>query len=87
MKRTALLRHLRRYGCVLKREGRSHSLWMNPETGEVEAVPRHVELRRGGDVRGLMWGCDPWPGPGTLIDTARTAGGGSSVCLPPKPAA
>ncbi|MCY2988453.1 MAG: type II toxin-antitoxin system HicA family toxin [Planctomycetota bacterium] len=44
MKRTALLRHLRRHGCVLKREGRSHSLWMNPETGEVEAVPRHVEI-------------------------------------------
>ncbi len=44
MKRTALLKHLRRHGCVLKREGRSHSLWMNPETGEVEAVPRHVEI-------------------------------------------
>ena len=44
MKRTALLRHLRKNGCVLKREGRSHSLWMNPETGEVEAVPRHVEI-------------------------------------------
>ncbi len=44
MKRTALLRHLRKHGCVLKREGRSHSLWMNPETGEVEAVPRHVEI-------------------------------------------
>jgi len=44
MKRTALLRHLRKHGCVLKREGRSHSLWMNPETGDVEAVPRHVEI-------------------------------------------
>ncbi|MFV1969113.1 MAG: type II toxin-antitoxin system HicA family toxin [Pirellulaceae bacterium] len=44
MKRTALLRHLRKHGCVLKREGRSHSLWMNSETGEVEAVPRHVEI-------------------------------------------
>lgn len=44
MKRTALLRHLRKHGCVLKREGRSHSLWMNPETGEVEAIPRHVEI-------------------------------------------
>jgi mRNA interferase HicA len=44
MKRSALLRHLRRYGCVLKREGRSHSLWINPNTGVVEAVPRHVEI-------------------------------------------
>jgi len=45
MKRTALLKHLRRHGCVLKREGRSHSLWTNRSTGEVEAVPRHVEIR------------------------------------------
>ena len=44
MKRSALLRHLRKHGCVLKREGRSHSLWMNPATGGVEAVPRHVEI-------------------------------------------
>jgi mRNA interferase HicA len=44
MKRKTLLKHLRWYGCVLKREGRSHSLWMNPQTGEVEAVPRHVEI-------------------------------------------
>jgi hypothetical protein len=28
----------------LKREGRSHSLWTNPRTGEMEAAPRHVEI-------------------------------------------
>lgn len=44
MKRTSLLRHLRRHGCHLKREGRSHSLWTNPVNGSVEAVPRHVEI-------------------------------------------
>ncbi|HSL19188.1 MAG TPA: type II toxin-antitoxin system HicA family toxin [Methylomirabilota bacterium] len=44
MKRTALLQHLRKHGCVLKREGSAHSLWLNPNTGEVEAVPRHVEI-------------------------------------------
>lgn len=44
MKRSALLAHLRRYGCCLKREGRSHSLWTNPATGETEAVPRHTEI-------------------------------------------
>ncbi len=44
MKRKALLKHLRRYGCILKREGSSHSLWLNPNTGEVEAVPRHTEI-------------------------------------------
>lgn len=44
MKRGALLRHLRRYGCFLKCEGRAHSLWCNPQTGAVEAVPRHNEI-------------------------------------------
>ena len=44
MKRQRLLKHLRRYGCVLKREGASHSLWLNPSNGQVEAVPRHTEI-------------------------------------------
>ena len=44
MKRGNLLRHLRRHGCYLKREGASHSLWCNPKTGAVEAVPRHTEV-------------------------------------------
>ena len=44
MKRNALLKHLRRHGCYLKREGGSHSLWCNPNTGHVEAIPRHIEI-------------------------------------------
>ena len=44
MKRTRLLKHLRKNGCCLKREGRSHSLWTNPDTGEIETVPRHTEI-------------------------------------------
>jgi mRNA interferase HicA len=44
MKREFLLRHLREHGCYLKREGRAHSLWCNPKTGAVEAVPRHTEI-------------------------------------------
>jgi len=44
MKRGALIKHLRRNGCYLKREGGSHSLWQNPETGHTEAIPRHVEI-------------------------------------------
>ena len=44
MKRTALLRHLRKHGCFLKREGSAHSLWCNPNTGDVETVPRHTEI-------------------------------------------
>jgi mRNA interferase HicA len=33
MKRDGLLRHLRRHGCILRREGKEHSLWENPQTG------------------------------------------------------
>jgi mRNA interferase HicA len=44
MKRSTLLRHLRKHGCILKREGRQHSLWTNPANGAIEAVPRHVEI-------------------------------------------
>ena len=44
MRRSALLRHLRRHGCNLKREGRAHSLWQNPTSGVVEAIPRHSEI-------------------------------------------
>lgn len=44
MKRGDLLRHLRKHGCYLKREGAEHSLWSNPANGAVEAIPRHTEI-------------------------------------------
>ena len=44
MKRTSLLKHLRRHGCILRREGRSHPLWTSLQTGEMEAIPRHSEV-------------------------------------------
>jgi predicted RNA binding protein YcfA (HicA-like mRNA interferase family) len=47
MKQEALLRHLRKHGCYLKREGGSHTLWCNPKTGQVEAIPRHIEIPNG----------------------------------------
>ena len=53
MKRGSLLQHLRRHGCYLKREGRAHSLWCNPQTGAVEAVPRHPEIPHG--LARKMW--------------------------------
>ena len=45
MKRKELEKKLRRAGCYLKREGSSHSLWINPQTGVTEAVPRHTEIK------------------------------------------
>jgi len=45
MKRRELERKLRIVGCYLKREGGSHSLWVNPANGAIEAVPRHNEIK------------------------------------------
>jgi predicted RNA binding protein YcfA (HicA-like mRNA interferase family) len=45
MKRRDLERKLRIAGCYLKREGGSHSLWINPKNGVIEAVPRHKEIK------------------------------------------
>ncbi|OYT19419.1 MAG: addiction module toxin, HicA family [Nitrospira sp. UW-LDO-01] len=45
MKRRDVERKLRIAGCYMKREGASHSLWVNPKTGVVEAVPRHTEIK------------------------------------------
>lgn len=44
MKRKDLVKHLRRHGCELLREGRSHSVWMNPINEQQASVPRHREI-------------------------------------------
>jgi len=38
MKRKLLEKKLRMAGCYLKREGLSHSLWINPESGHLKKV-------------------------------------------------
>ena len=40
-----LVRHLRRHGCYRLREGGNHSIWINPETGDKDGVPRHSEIK------------------------------------------
>ncbi len=40
IKRHSLLKHLRKHGCFLKREGRS----FHPKTGHSEAISRHNEI-------------------------------------------
>jgi len=44
MKRTALLRHLKRAGCLLLRHGARHDIYLNPITGQQQPVPRHAEI-------------------------------------------
>lgn len=44
MKRRALIRHLKKHGCELIREGRKHSVWGNIALNLSAAVPRHSEI-------------------------------------------
>ena len=69
MKRKALLKYLRKHGCFLKREGASHSLWSNPNTGEVEAVPRHTE------IADRLAAADPEPGTDLAAEVVAPAEG------------
>lgn len=44
MKRLDLIRHLERLGCLLLREGGSHSVYVNRAAGKATTVPRHREI-------------------------------------------
>jgi mRNA interferase HicA len=44
MQRRALIRHLTRHSCILRREGGNHSIYINPATNARSAVPRHREI-------------------------------------------
>jgi len=44
MKRVDLIQHLKDHGCELFREGRKHSLYVNPANYQTSAVPRHREI-------------------------------------------
>lgn len=44
MKRRDLIRHLEQNGCVLAREGHSHSIYENPTNAHRTPVPRHREI-------------------------------------------
>jgi mRNA interferase HicA len=44
VKRGAFLRELRDAGCVLKRHGKRHDLYTNPQNGRNAPVPRHTEI-------------------------------------------
>ena len=45
MKRRQLIRHLKRNGCVLLREGSKHSRWINlADKSRQSTIPRHTEI-------------------------------------------
>jgi mRNA interferase HicA len=44
MKRRELVRHLQAEGCVLLREGKRHSVYLNKQQNKVSTIPRHSEI-------------------------------------------
>jgi len=45
MKRQDLVRELEQQGCVLKRHGKRHDIYLNPANGRSAPIPRHNEIR------------------------------------------
>jgi len=45
MKRKEFIRELERAGCILKRHGRKHDVYLNPAKGLTAPVPRHNEVK------------------------------------------
>ena len=44
MKRIAIIRHLKRHGCELLREGSNHSVFVNRAARKSSSIPRHREI-------------------------------------------
>ena len=44
MKRAQLLSHLKKYGCIIIRNGSNHDIYQNPANGKISAIGRHAEL-------------------------------------------
>ena len=44
MKRRQFIRQLIKERCVLLRHGARHDIYLNPETGQRQPVPRHSEI-------------------------------------------
>jgi predicted RNA binding protein YcfA (HicA-like mRNA interferase family) len=44
MKRKELVRQLTEAGCILHRHGSRHDIYLNPQNGKKQPVPRHGEI-------------------------------------------
>lgn len=44
MKRNELLKQLNKEGCIFLRSGSKHDIYINPKTGQKQAIPRHSEI-------------------------------------------
>ena len=46
MKRVELIKLLQKEGCYLKRHGKKHDIYLNPENGKKAPIPRHREIKK-----------------------------------------
>ena len=46
MKKKDFEKHLRSYGCKLKRQGGKHEIWENSLSSSWSTIPRHRELKK-----------------------------------------
>ena len=44
MKRSELLKQLKKSGCILHRHGSRHDIYINPKTNQKQPIPRHSEI-------------------------------------------
>ncbi len=44
MKRNQLIKYLKKNGCDLFREGKKHTVYINPTENRVSTIPRHTEI-------------------------------------------
>lgn len=44
MKRSELLKQIKKEGCILLRPGSRHDIYINPKTGQKQPIPRHSEI-------------------------------------------
>ena len=45
MKRQQFIQELEQKGCVFKRHGKRHDIYLNPANGRTAPVPRHTEIK------------------------------------------
>ena len=44
MKRSELLKQLKKEGCIFFRPRSRHDIYINPKTGQKQPIPRHSEI-------------------------------------------
>jgi len=44
MKRSELLKQIKKEGCIFLRPGTRHDIYINPKTGQKQPIPRHSEI-------------------------------------------